>query len=60
MAHFQNIPDLFFTAYKIHNMKTDEGENWLLKKLEQSYTKIMPQAKKIIKPKYDALKILLG
>ncbi len=59
MSHFQNIPDLFFMVYKIHNLKTDEGLDFVLKKLERSYKKLIPEAKKIIEPQYKAIKVLI-
>lgn len=59
MAHFNAIASLFYLAFKSHKMEIDEANEWLMKKLEQGWKKLSPAAKKIIKDKYKASKILL-
>lgn len=60
MAHFSNIDSLLYLAYKSKNMDVDEGRNFLLGKLERSFNKILPEAKEIVLPLYDAAKILFS
>ncbi len=59
MAHIQNVPALLYSAYMQRGMDIDEGINWLRKKLERSWNKMIPEAQKILKDKYKAaMKIL--
>jgi putative nucleotidyltransferase with HDIG domain len=60
MAHFDSISSLFYLAFFSHKMGIDEANNWLMQKLERSWNKLSPQAKEIIKDKYEASKLLLG
>ena len=60
MAHFDSISSLFYLAFFSHKMNIDEANNWLMQKLERSWNKLSPQAKDIIKDKYEASKIMLG
>ena len=60
MAHFDSISSLFYLAFFSHKMTIDEANNWLMQKLERSWKKLSPQAKEIIKNKYEASKIMLG
>ena len=41
-------------------MNIDEANNWLMQKLKRSWNKLSPQAKDIIRDKYEASKIMLG
>ena len=49
MSHFYYIPDMFFLAYGVHRLETDEGARWLMEKLRRSYKKIMPEGREMIK-----------
>lgn len=60
MAHFNSVSSLFYLAFFSHKMNVDEANNWIIKKLERSWHKLSPEAKKIIKNKYQASKTLLG
>lgn len=60
MSHFAYINDLFYLAYVIHGLETDPGTEFVLRKLEQSYRKLMPEAKEMIDAKYNAIKIVLS
>ena len=59
MAHFDSIPSLFYLAFSSHKMNIDEANDWLMQKLERSWNKLSPQAKSIVKNKYEASKLLL-
>lgn len=59
MAHFTSIGSLFYLCFNTHKLSIEESEKWILKKLERSYKKISPMARKIINPYYiSAQKIL--
>jgi len=59
MAHIQNVPALLYSAYMQRGMDIDEGINWLRKKMQRSWKKMIPEAQKILKDKYKAaMKIL--
>ncbi len=60
MAHIQNVPALLFSAYIQQNMELDEGTDWLRKKLERSWDKMVPQAQELVKEKYEAALKTLG
>lgn len=56
LAHFDNINSLLHLAFVHHKKSPDEGIIWVLKKLENSWKKLMPEGKKIIKNKYNCIK----
>ena len=60
MAHFSNIPSLFYLAYITYKAKTvEEAKKFVRGKLERSWNKLSPDAKQIILKQYDAAKIIL-
>lgn len=60
MAHFDNVPSLLYLAYARHKMDTDTGKKWVMDKLARSWQKLTPEAKEIIKDKYEAIKKILA
>jgi predicted metal-dependent HD superfamily phosphohydrolase len=49
MSHFYYIPDMFYLAYGVHRLKSDEGAAWLKAKLQRSWNKIvLPEARAMI------------
>lgn len=59
MAHIQNVPALLYLAFIQRGMTIDEGTTWLRRKLECSWEKMIPEARQLVKEKYEAaLKIL--
>ena len=59
MAHFYSIPSLLRMVYVEKGLSIDEGKEFVYNKLERSYNKLSKQGKKIIKPQYEAAKLLL-
>lgn len=59
MAHFHGIASLLRMVYVEKNMSVEEGLEFVSKKLERSYNKLSEKGKEIIKPEYEAAKILL-
>jgi len=55
MAHLAHVHSLFHLAYSIKKLETEEGREFVLAKVKQSYQKLLPEARKIIQPKYDAI-----
>ena len=60
MAHFDNVNSLLYLAFVIHKKNIEDGTKWVLNKLERSYKKMIPEARKIIKEKYEAIKLVLS
>jgi len=61
MAHFDALSGLFRACYLFEN-KTGQGEaqDSVRVKLINSYNKLSEEAKKIVRPKYEAAMLLLG
>lgn len=59
MAHFYSVPSLLRMVYVEKGMSIDDGADFVLKKLERSYNKLSERGKQIIKPQYEAAKVLL-
>lgn len=60
MAHFVEIPDLFYLAYATYKIKNrKEAKKFVREKLGRSWGKISPDAKQLIKKEYQAAKIIL-
>lgn len=59
MAHFDNIPALLYVAFVKKEMNPTEGMKWIREKIERSWNKIMPEAKDMVLPKYEAAKLIL-
>lgn len=59
MAHFDEIPQLFESAFTRFKMNPDEGKRWILEKLKRDWKKLIPEARKLVRDKYNAAKLLL-
>jgi uncharacterized protein len=59
MAHIDQVPSLLHLAYCNKKMGISEGADWVCKKLERSWNKLCPEAKEIIKAKYESAKVVL-
>ncbi|MEG0775344.1 HD domain-containing protein, partial [Clostridium sp.] len=59
MAHIDQVPSLLHLAYFTRKMEVTEGAIWVSEKIERSWNKLCPEAKEIIKHKYDSAKIIL-
>lgn len=56
LAHFDNIGSMFYLAFVIHKMGSEEGTKFVLEKLERSWNKLSDNAKELIREKYEAIK----
>jgi len=60
MAHFSEIPGLFYLAYVTYQMSNrHDAKNFVEEKLLRSWNKLSPDAQKIIQKQYEAAKIIL-
>ena len=59
MAHFDNVSSLLHLAFVSLGMGIDEGTKYVLGKLERDWRKMMPEAREILKEKYEAIKVAL-
>lgn len=60
MAHFDNVPALLYVAFTKKQMNIEEGRKWARNKLERSWNKLIPEAKGMVRQKYESVKLLLG
>jgi len=60
MAIFDNIGGQYKAAYVYENKNQEEGNKSVLRKLNNTFNKLSPEAKEIIKPKIEAARLLLG
>lgn len=59
MAHFDNVSSLLHLVFVNDKMGIDEGTKAVLDKLERDWNKLMPEAKEMVKEKYDAIRLAL-
>ncbi len=59
LAHFDNIPMLFNSAYKRCNVELKDVREWMLKTFETDYDDLSDKTKETFKEKYELLKKLI-
>lgn len=59
IAHFDNIPSLFESAYKEKVMSIEEGKEYVKNKLERDYNKLSDRTRKLLKDRYINIKEVL-
>ncbi|MFH1193333.1 MAG: HD domain-containing protein [Candidatus Jorgensenbacteria bacterium] len=59
MSHFDEIGSLFKLALVTRRKSTDDAVRFVMKKLEQTYKKLSPSAKKLVGKKLTAVRLLL-
>ena len=59
MAHFYSVPSLLRMVYVEKGLSIDDGAEFVANKLERSFVKLSDKGKELIKPHYEAAKILL-
>lgn len=60
MSAFDNIAGIFQAAFIYENKNQEESKKSVKQKLINSFDKLSPQAREIIKPKFDAAMLLLS
>ncbi len=61
MSHFDNISGLFMAAFIYENKNQGEAKILVKNKLDRSWSKLsFQESKELIKPKYEAAKLLLS
>ena len=59
MAHFYSVPSLLRMVYVEKGLSIDDGAEFVANKLERSFVKLSDKGKELIKPHYEAAKVLL-
>ncbi len=60
MAHFSAIPSLFYLAYITYGIKdVNKAKDFVREKLARSWSKISPDAQKLILTEHHAVKVIL-
>lgn len=59
MAHFDNVPSHLYFAFVKLQMNISEGTKFVKSHLERSWDKLIPEAKELIKDRYEATKLIL-
>jgi len=59
MAHFDNIPSYLYFAFIKLGMNIREGTELTKNHLKRSWNKMIPEAKEIIKDRYEANRLVL-
>jgi uncharacterized protein len=54
IAHIENVPSLFYLAYARFDMGIEDGEEWILKKLNRTWKKINPEIRYLVEEKYKS------
>jgi len=62
MAHFDTIPALLQVALRKENNNLEKAVNWVYDKIERDWNKklTIPEAKEMMKKKYEAIKLLFN
>ncbi len=60
MAHIDQVPSLLYLAFVRFGMSIDDGTRWVREKLERSWQKLCPEAREMMKDKYEAARVLLN
>jgi putative nucleotidyltransferase with HDIG domain len=55
MAHFGDIPSMFYWVYVFLDRDIDEGKSMVLDKYKRSFKKMMPEAQDIVREKYESI-----
>lgn len=55
LAHFDRIPSLFSLAYSIHNMKLEEGREYVKARLQDDYDSLSERVKLLYKSKIETI-----
>ena len=62
LSHFDNFLALAYQGFRVKNLSLEEGREWLASKYKKSWDKLglLPEARDIARPRYDAIKMILG
>jgi uncharacterized protein len=59
MSHIDQVPSLLHLAYCKMKLNVSEGAKWVRGKIERSWNKLCPEAKEIIRDKYESVNLLI-
>ena len=60
LSHYDNFLALTYVAYNLKKQFIEEGREWLIKKYNSCWDKLIPEARKIAKPKHDVIMLILS
>ena len=60
LSHFDNFMAFAHWVYSLDGLSIADGRDMLVKKYAKNWKKLMPEAREIAQPKYDAIKSVLG
>lgn len=60
MSHITELADMFHLTYGVRRLQTETGAIWLLKKLERSWAKTMPEGKRLIAAEWEQARKIVG
>ncbi len=60
MAHIIDAYELLHYAYAVKKLGPEEGADWVARKIERSWNKMMPEAKDMVRDRYEAIKLVLS
>ena len=55
LAHFDNIPMLFNSAFKRHNLSIEKAKEWMKEVFEEDYNDLSDKTKELFKDKYKLI-----
>jgi len=58
ISHYEEIPQLFESAFTRFKMNPQEATHWIVGKLDRDWKKLTPKAKEIINEKRKAVKLI--
>ena len=59
LAHFDNIPMLFNSAFNRHNLSLPEAKKWIKEVFEEDYNDLSDETKELFKDKYKTIKEII-
>jgi len=58
ISHFDDLPSIFYLVFVRNKLGIEDGTERLKNKLKRDWKKLIPEAKKIAKKKYEAIKLI--
>lgn len=55
ISHFYSLPGIFQVAYGLNSLTTEQGEQWIRKKLNNDFEKLSQSSKELYVDRYNAI-----
>ena len=59
LAHFDNIPMLFYSAFKRNNISLNDVRQWMLECFEKDYSDLSDKTQEYFREKYEMIKAII-